>query len=742
MVIPWEGPFFPTETNRRTPAESLIRILVVVDEPSLTRSIAALLQGSEKLIEDCGSVAEALARLNTRSFDLLILDYRLPDASGLAVMDWLLSNERRESVIMISGEESMDAAIGALRRGADDFLLKPYNADQLRRAVSNALLKRQHDRNNRITQQRLQSSEQMHRFLVENSLDLIYTLDVEGRFNYLNLRIESLLGHRRNALIGKHFSEIVHPEDLERARFAFNERRTGTRATCNMELRLSRNPYGADGDNDKNGPVAIVLNAMGIYNRGEPHTASHYAGTYGAARSLPEIRESTALSRHSTNHDPLTQLPNQELFRDRLNLAITQAKRRKGLIAVMFVDMDHFKRVNDTWGQGEGDALLRSVALRLKQCLRRGDTLTRHRSDEFVVLLPDIGNREDTRAIAEKILLAFRKPFPVGDGEVTATISMGIALHPEDGDNTEDLIQHASVAMHQVKGNGRNAYTFFSPDMHASYRTRVSLDKELRQALARGEFELHYQPLISLSRDRVTGMEALVRWRHPTHGLVAPSRFIHFAEEAGIIHEISRWVLETGCAQLALWRRQFPELRLTTNLSSRDFDHSDLADTVARTLSRNGLAPGNLELEITENLLLENSERVAPRMQSLRDLGVGIVIHDFGSGYSSLASLQRYGITRLKIDRSFVKDINGNGNHPIVSAIAGIARGFDIRLAAEGIERGDQMNTLENLGCDEMQGFLFSPAVDAEAATRLLRDLRPSVRAHGNAPTTVELVRK
>ena len=732
MVIPWEGPFFPTEASRRAPAESLTRILVVDDEPSLRRSVAALLQGSDRLIEDCGSVAETLARLNTRSYDLLILDYRLPDASGLAIMDWLISNDRRESVIMISGEQSIDAAIGALRRGADDFLVKPYNAEQLRRAVANTLVKRQADRNHRVNQQRLQSSEQMHRYLVENSLDLIYTLDAEGRFNYLNLRIESLLGHPRNALIGKHFSEIVHPEDLERARFTFNERRTGPRATSNMELRLARNPYGADGDDT--GPVAIVLNAMGIYNSTESRAPSHYAGTYGAARSLPPMRTIDSAPRYQTYHDPLTQLPNSDLFRDRLNLAITQAKRRKGLIAVMFIDMDRFKQVNETYGQGEGDALLRSIALRLKQCLRRGDTLTRHRSDEFVVLLPDINDQEDTRAIAEKVLLAFRKPFPLGEGEVTITISMGIALHPEDGDTAEDLVQHASVAMHQVKGDGRNAYSFFSPDMHASYRTRVSLEKELRQAIARNEFELHYQPLISIAHDRIVGLEALVRWQHPSHGLVAPSRFIHFAEEAGIIHEISRWVLETGCAQLAAWRRQFPELRLTTNLSSRDFDQSDLADTVSRTLSRNGLAANSLELEIAESLLLENSERVAPRLQNLRELGVGVAIHDFGTGYSSLASLQRFGVTRLKIDRSFVKDINGHGNHPIVSAIAVIARGFDIRLAAEGIERGDQMNTLGGLGCDEMQGFLFSRPVDADTASRLLRDFRPSRLIGAGAP--------
>jgi PAS domain S-box-containing protein len=289
MVIPWEGPFFPTDESRRAAAESLIRILVVDDEPSLTRSVAALLQSKDRLIEDCGSVAETLARLNTRSYDLLIIDYRLPDASGLAVMDWLLSHERRESTIMISGEESMDAAVGALRRSADDFLLKPYSPEQLRRAVTNALLKRQVERNNRIIHQRLQSSEQMHRYMVENSLDLIYTLDAEGRFNYLNQRVESLLGHPRNDLIGKHFSEIVHPEDVDRARFFFAERRTGPRAASNVELRLSRNPYGPEGS-DGDGPVSIVLNAMGIYRRADSRAPAHFVGTYGAARNLPALR--------------------------------------------------------------------------------------------------------------------------------------------------------------------------------------------------------------------------------------------------------------------------------------------------------------------------------------------------------------------------------------------------------------------------------------------------------------------
>jgi len=732
MVIPWEGPFFPTDESRRAAAESLIRILVVDDEPSLTRSVAALLQSKDRLIEDCGSVAETLARLNTRSYDLLIIDYRLPDASGLAVLDWLLSHERRESAIMISGEESMDAAIGALRRSADDFLLKPYSPEQLRRAVTNALLKRQVERNNRIVHQRLQSSEQMHRYMVENSLDLIYTLDAEGRFNYLNQRVESLLGHPRNDLIGKHFSEIVHPEDVDRARFFFAERRTGPRAASNVELRLSRNPYGPEGSDD-DGPVNIVLNAMGIYRRADSRAPAHFVGTYGAARNLPALRrrDDDTPALHNGYHDPLTQLPNRELFHDRLNLAITQAKRRKGLIGVMLISIDRFRQINETHGRGDGDTLLRAIALRLRQCLRRGDTLTRHRGDEFIALLPDIGSEPDARAIAEKIQHAFHTPFPIGEHPFVASLSMGIAIHPQDGNSADDLIQHASVAMHQVKGNG-GGFSFFSPEMHSSYRTRASLEKELRQAVARNELELHYQPLVSLSQDRISGMEALVRWRHPTHGLVAPSRFIHSAEEAGIIHEISRWVLDTGCAQMAAWRRQFPELRLTTNLSPRDFEHPDLADTVSRALGRHGLPPGSLELEVSESLLCSDVQNIAPCLRGLRELGVGISLDDFGTGYSSLASLQRYGISRLKIDRSFVKDIQNTASQPVISAIVGIARGFDIRLAAEGVERGEQRTALEGLGCDEMQGFLFSRPLDATAAGQLLEGFRPS-RLAGHA---------
>lgn len=731
MVIPWEGPHFPLETTREAAAESLVRILVIDDEPSLVRSIGALLEGKERLIEDCGSVAEALARLQTRAFDLLILDFRLPDATGLAVMDWLASHGRRESVIMISGERSVEASIGALRRGADDFLLKPYNAEQLRRSVGNALLKRQVERSSRLAQQRLQASERMHRYLVENSLDLIYTLDAEGRFNYINQRIESLLGHRRQALIGRHFSEIVHPEDLEQARYCMNERRTGARATTNLSLRLSRNPCG--GDDERNGAaVSIVLNAMGIYEHREGRTPAHYNGTYGTARSYPadapgKLREDAGSARGTP-----APLPSREVFVDRLSLAIAQARRRKSPIAVMQIDLAHLSPLRNEHGQSEGDSLLRAVAQRLRQSLRGGDTLARQGGERFNAILPDIGGSSDAEIIARKILAAFRTPFLLHDGELVLTPSIGIALHPDDGSSAEELIQHASIAAHQVRGTHQHAYCFFTPAMHASYRSRVSFEGELRRAIARNELELHYQPQISLSRNCVTGMEALLRWRHPTHGLVGPSRFIQLAEEAGIIHEISTWVLDTACAQLARWRLQYPALRLSANLSSLDFAHNDLGETVSRALSRNGLPADCLDLEVTESVLLDDEERVSPSLQGLRALGVGIAIDDFGTGHSSLASLKRCGVTRLKIDRSYVKDINVTGNHPVVSAIAGIARGFAIALSAEGVERDDQREVLESLGCDEMQGFLFSRPINADDATRLLREFRPTSR-HGAA---------
>ncbi len=321
MLIPWKGQPFPPEGQRRAAAEALVRILVIDDEPSLARSITALLQTDDRLIEACGTVAETLARLNATAYDLIVLDYRLPDASGLAVMDWLLSHERRESVIMISAEQSLEAAVGALRRGAADFLVKPYSAEQLRRSVTKVLAKRQTERSRRQNRQRLESSEQMHRYLVENSLDLIYTLEADGRFSYLNQRIESLLGHPRSALLGKHFSEIVYPEDLERARFSFNERRTGPRATSNLALRLTRNPFG-NAETDEHGPVTIVLNAMGIYNRTDSRAPIHYAGTYGAARSLPGYRFGEQGRGEHSYHDPLTQLPNRDLFHDRLTLSI------------------------------------------------------------------------------------------------------------------------------------------------------------------------------------------------------------------------------------------------------------------------------------------------------------------------------------------------------------------------------------------------------------------------------------
>ncbi|NTV11966.1 MAG: EAL domain-containing protein, partial [Zoogloea sp.] len=533
---------------------------------------------------------------------------------------------------------------------------------------------------------------------------------------------------------GKHFSTLIHEEDLERVRHAFCERRTGLRAACNIEMRLLHREAEAADEEDCDGRwITVALNAMGIYARADGPMEERYLGTYGVCRDITERKRAEELIAFQAYHDQLTRLPNRTLFKDRLDLALAQAERRQGMLAVMFLDLDSFKLINDTYGHSVGDALLRMVAQRLKQCLRRGDTLARQGGDEFIILLPDLQRAEDAETIAHKIVEALRRPLPLTCGEFRTSVSLGISLYPRDGDSAEVLTKHADIAMYRAKQGGKNAYRLFSPDMNHVYEERMALENDLRAALERKQFELHYQPQVSLSRQAIVGMEALVRWRHPQHGLISPLRFIDVAEEVGLIHEISNWVLETGCRQLAHWHRNgFPGLRLSMNLSGRDFDHPDLVDKVATSLARHALPAASLDLEITESVLLPDTEGTVGQIRRLRDLGVGVAVDDFGTGYSSLAYLQNFPISRLKIDRSFVRDLKADGHHPIINAITGIARGFDIEVLAEGVEALEQADVLASLGCDEMQGFYFAKPLPPDQATQVLGSFPVGGKAHAH----------
>jgi diguanylate cyclase (GGDEF)-like protein/PAS domain S-box-containing protein len=723
MVIPGEGPFLGQASVEQPGQMDLAcRILIVDDDLPLRQTLPRVLAASGRSFEECGSVGDAVARLEGQTYDLILLDYRLPDATGLALLDWLQSRQREEAVVMISGEDGIDAAIGALRRGADDFVRKPYHVAQLQRAVQSALHKSALERANRAMSQRLRASERLHRYLVESSPDLIFTLDPQTRFTYINPRIESLLGYERHQLLNRPFATILLPDDVSRVEALTTNPDNAPATGYNLELRLCRNR--AAWPRASMGHITVALNAMPMYAKGEGDGLQRHQGTYGVARDISERKRAEEIISFQAYHDQLTHLPNRVLFKDRLELAIAQAQRRGGTLAVMFVDIDRFKLVNDTYGHSEGDLLLRGVATRLKETLRRGDTLARLGGDEFTILLPDINQPEDAETIARKILDLLQVPFRLSHGDFRVSASVGIALFPRDGSTAETLTQHADVAMYQVKRNGRNGFRFFDTELNAHYRQRIELENDLRTALERDEFELYYQPQVSVSQRRVVAVEALIRWHHPIHGLLCPGSFIQVAEEVGLISGISHWVIDRAAGQLARWRAEgHRDLRMSFNLSPHDFDREDIVDTIRETLEIHHLPPSVMDVEITESIMMQDTSAVTAKVRRLREVGVGISIDDFGTGYSALAYLQKFPISSLKIDRSFVRDLDSPGTHPIISAITGIARGFGLHLVAEGVETAAQARMLRNLGCDCMQGYYFARPANAGEVSRLLQGM-------------------
>ena len=697
------------------------RILVVDDEVRLRRSLRLLLEQPGRHIDECGTGTEALAAFERGDYDLVLLDLRLPDMTGLQVMDALLSRSSTTTIVVVSADDVIDSAIGALRRGAYDFVRKPYQPEELLRTVENALQRKMLERTNALISERLEQSERLHRYLVDHSPDLIYTVNDAGLFTYVNPTVDPMLGYPSGELIGQPYYAVIHEDDIEVARFAFCERRTGERASRNVELRLKKRPA-ANANAAEPEILTIALSATGLYlDPKESSGPARFLGSYGVARDITERKHAEERISFQAYHDLLTQLPNRALFKDRLSVALSQAQRNGRRVAVLFIDLDRFKLINDSLGHAEGDELLKSVATRLQACVRRSDTLARLGGDEFTILLPDLNDAEDAALIAQKVIDELRRPLIVGGEEIRPTASIGIALYPDDGIEAESLVKHADIAMYHVKAGGKDGYAFFSPDMNAVFHHKLTLETELRRALDLNELELRYQPQVSVSEQRTVGVEALVRWRHPQRGLLMPDTFIPLAEEAGLISRISDWVLDRSCRQLAEWHRGGLSLRMSVNLSPRDFDRADVVDRVFAALNRYELSPSRLTIEITENLMMRDTELVVEAVKQLRESGVRVSIDDFGTRYASFGYLQRFSVSSLKLDQAFVRDVTAEHPHsPIIIAIVGIARGFDLHLVAEGVESPLQRDVLRELGCDEMQGNLFGSPMEPQQIAELL----------------------
>jgi diguanylate cyclase (GGDEF)-like protein/PAS domain S-box-containing protein len=694
-------------------------ILIVDDDERVRATYRQLLAAEGRCIEECGTGNEAGRRLERRDVDVLILDLKLPDIHGLEIMAWMVDKHIPTTVVVFSGDDSIHSAIRALRHGAFEFVRKHGDPDELVDAVGRVLRRRRIEREHALMTVRLEHSERLHRFLVEQSPDIVYTLDTNGCFIFVNGRVHALLGYTREELLGQHYSVIVHPDDLEHARFAFNERRIGDRASTNVEIRLQTKTHGVRHFESRT--IVTILSAQGLYGTLEGAAKKHFTGTSGVARDITERKKAEETIAFQAFHDLLTGLPNRVLFKDRLGIALTQAKRKGQRLGVMFIDIDRFKLVNDTYGHHEGDELLKSFARRARACLRSGDTLARQGGDEFTVLLPDLSTGDDAALIAAKMLAELKRPFRIAGGDFLATVSIGISLYPESGETPADLLRNADIAMYQIKGQGKNGYRQYTPEMHSGHSMRIMLENDLRVALEKGDqFELYYQPQISASQGTTIGMEALIRWHHPKHGLMAPGNFIPMAEETGMIVGLSDWVLDKALSQLANWRRKgFTSLQLAINLSPKDFERDDLPERLARHLDAHAVPADAIDIEITESLLMKDAEKNIALVKQLRSSGLRVSIDDFGTRYSSLNYLRRFPITSIKIDQSFVRDLNPHHHNSaaIIHAISSIAYSFGLRILAEGVETEAQRHLLSELACDDMQGFLFSrplPAAEFE----------------------------
>ncbi|MBV9493942.1 MAG: EAL domain-containing protein [Acidobacteria bacterium] len=557
-------------------------------------------------------------------------------------------------------------------------------------------------------EQELRETNQFATEIIQNAGEGIVVYDRNLRYRVWNRFMEELTGRAADEVMGRFAPEIFphireqHVDELLR------------RALAGEMVSSPDVHYWVPGT-DRSGWVSAIY---------RPHFDSRgkIAGVIGLIRDITERKAAEQQIEYQAYHDALTGLANRRLFQEHLTLALALAQRRSRLVAVLFLDLDHFKLVNDSLGHSIGDALLRQVANRLKASVREGDTVARVGGDEFTIVLQELAKREDAAVVAQKVLRMISEPVDVTGHRLYVTTSIGITLYPDDGDDAETLLKNADNAMYRAKAEGRNMYQMATQELNRSTQDRMTLESGLHVAIERGEFELFYQPQIDVRTMRIIGMEALLRWHHPERGLILPADFIGVAEERGFIVVIGDWVLRTACRQARLFRdRGMPNFRVAVNISARQFRDQSLVQTIETALAESGVHPSCLELEITESVAMENVELTLQILTTLRKTGISVAIDDFGTGHSSLSYLKRFPIDALKIDRAFVEDLPDRvEDAAIVRSVIQLAHGLNLRVVAEGVETKAQLDFLKGHDCREMQGHYFSIPLPASEFTTLL----------------------
>jgi len=673
---------------------------------TLIRAALADARDGPFAVEWVANFAVGLERLRQGKVMVVLLNLFLTDSKGIETFNKLYEIASQTPILILSDLDHEDDAKLAIQGGAQDYLLAGHiDGYSLSRAIRNVMERKMAEEALFIEKERAQ--------ITLNSIgDAVISTDIAGNVTFLNRVAERMTGWSLRDAKGQPFTEVFRIIDGV------------TRETLRnpMEVAIQENkPVGLAIDSvliRRDGVEASIEDsAAPIRDRG-----GRVTGAVIVFHDVSAARSMVLKMSHLAQHDYLTDLANRLLLNDRLTQTISLARRRRKQLAVLFMDVDRFKHINDSLGHLIGDKLLQSVAQRLTTCVRGSDTVSRQGGDEFVVLLADVEHAEAAGYSAAKILSTLAEKHCIDGHDLNVTVSIGISVFPGDGEDAETLLKHADAAMYHAKENGRNNYQFFKQDMNDRAVERQSVEGGLRQALARQEFVLHYQPKVNLETGAITGAEALIRWLHPIRGLISPKQFVSIAEDSGLIVPIGQWMLRESCRQAQAW--QHAGLRPTpiaVNISAVEFRREKFLANVRDILRDTGLDPHYLEIELTESVLVQDIESTMTVLHELKALGVQLAIDDFGTGYSSLSYLRQFPIDTLKIDQSFVRDIAaGNGDATIVSAVIGMGNSLKLRVSAEGVETREQLAFLQAEHCEEGQGFYFSPALDAEAFAALL----------------------
>jgi diguanylate cyclase (GGDEF)-like protein/PAS domain S-box-containing protein len=691
-------------------SKKLIKTLLLVeDNPGDARLLRELFkeQGSHDTeLTHVKSLSEAEKYLAEHTVDIILLDLGLPDAQGLEAVLRVHATAPHVPLVVLTGLDDESLAAQALKAGAQDYLIKnQIETRGLLRALRYSVERK-------IMDEALFGEKERAQVTLNSIGDAVVCTDIAGNITFLNLVAEKMTGWSRQDSAGRPMAEVCRILDAMTRKTTPNP----------MEMAVGQDRIVHLPSN------CILIRRDGFETPIEDSVAPIHdreGQVTGAVIVLRDMSAAHAMAlqmAHSAQHDFLTGLPNRVLLNDRVSQAIALAPRHRKEVAVLFLDLDGFKHINDSLGHPLGDKLLQSIAKRLVDCVRGTDTVSRQGGDEFVVLLSEVEHSEDAAITARRMLHAVAEAHSIDQHDLHVTASIGVSVYPDDGPDAETLIKNADTSMYQAKENGRHSYQFFKPAMNVRAVERQSIEESLRRALERKEFALHYQPKINLTTGEITGAEALIRWTHPTRGPVSPAQFIPVAEDCGLILPIGKWVLREACMQARAWLDAgLHPATMAVNISAMEFRDENFLKSVFTILKDTGLDPKSLELELTETVLMKRAESAASVFQTLRTSGVRVAVDDFGTGYSSLSYLRKFPIDALKIDQSFVRQITtAPDDTTIVTAVISMGRSLKLRVIAEGVETQEELAFLQAHQCDEAQGYYFSRPVLPQQFAQLL----------------------